>query len=132
MSAAQDFTLEQGTDIEILFTVKQLTNDLLPFNAITNPYIPINITSNSISMMLRTSYDSSTPVLTATTTNGKFVITNGPAGLFSLILDPADTFAISFKGDSVDLVYDIFIMDLGNKETEAFRGVITVLRASTR
>ena len=131
MATAQDFTFDQGTSIRVNFTVTQLMNDTLPWNAITNPYIPIDLSGSSIAMMARVTYDSPIISLNFSTANGKISITNAIGGLFSLILLPVDT-EIRFSGESVELVYDLEITDIASHITRAFEGTLTISREVTR
>lgn len=132
MAAVQNFSVDQGTSVKVNFTVKQLTNPNLAYNVITNPYIAINLSGSSIAMMGRLTYNSSSPLVNWSTTNGKIVITSAVNGLFSLVLLPADTTTVLFKDDSVDLVYDIEITDVLLAVTRAFQGTITLSREVTR
>jgi hypothetical protein len=134
MAAIQNFSIDQGTTTPIIFTIKQLTFNTLPWDAITNPYIPVDLTNATIQTMWRKDIDDYSPVFTATNISPDvhFVITNATGGVFQLNLLPADTTGIIFTGDSIDLVYDIEITDITGAITRALEGTITIVREVTR
>lgn len=131
-----NFTFKQGSSIKVIFTVERLTNDTLPYDEITNPYIPVNLSNNFIKSMWRETPDSSQAVITASTTygggNGKIRVDQPDSGEFELVLQPADTTKLRFKGDSFDYYYDIEIHDTEDAVTYPFEGTITILREITR
>lgn len=132
MAATQDLSIDQGSTVKINYSVNQLTNPDSAYNANTNPYIPINLTNTTITMMARTTFDSPTPVLSFSNTNGDFTVANAAMGTFSLTIPPGTTSNLRFTGDSIDYVYDLELKDNGNVVTRAFEGTITVNREVTR
>lgn len=134
MAATQNFNIDQGATQIILFTLNTLTDNTLPWDSITNPYIPVNLTGSTIYMMWRKDINDYTPVLTATSAapDNRFTITNPTGGAFKLTLAPADTTAIFFTDDTIDLVYNIEIVDVASDVTRPLEGTITLSREVVR
>jgi len=90
----------------------------------------LNITGYTMTMMVRTSYDAKTVLLSLATSDGN--ITNGGTnGTFTLYIAPMTTSLISFKGESLECVYDIEVRDTNSYCTRIAEGTFTLLREVT-
>jgi hypothetical protein len=118
-----DFVMEQGSTFRMVFLIKDANNEVFDLN---------NYTAE---MMFRKAYGSSTPVITATTSNGKLSILV-IAGQITLELEPEDTIGIRFSNrddESIDLVYDLEIIDsITGDVYKPVRGTATLVREVTR
>jgi hypothetical protein len=133
MATQKEMVVDQGSTHEEYYIIQQLTDPTLPFNQTTNPYIALNLTGYTIAMMVRATYDSASPVITATTTNGKITVPNAGSGQLLVTLIPTDTSIITFKGDSASYVYDIEITKTATgKVTRIVQGSFTISREATR
>ena len=110
-------TVKQGTTCDWAYIVKK-------------DNVAVDITAYSCSMMVRKTYDTADPLISLSVGAG---ITNGGAdGTFALHLAPADTSAITFKGDSLECVYDVEVTDGDGVVTRIAEGTFTVTREVTR
>jgi hypothetical protein len=118
-----DFVMEQGSTFRMVFLIKDANNEVFDLN---------NYTAE---MMFRKAYGSSTPVITATTSNGKLSILV-IAGQITLELEPEDTIGIRFSNrddESIDLVYDLEIIDsITGDVYKPVCGTATLVREVTR
>ena len=88
-----DFEVEQGATYKPILQWKNKDTG-----------VPYNITGCEVRMQVRKSQQQPV-IIEATTTNGKFVITDGPNGTFQMVLSSADTSLLTSK----EAVYDIEI-----------------------
>lgn len=133
MATQKAITVDQGSQYREQFTVEVLTDPLLPYNATTNPYIPLNLTDYEANMMVRTSFDAASPVLSFSTTGiSPALVITALTGIITLTIPASVTSAVSFKGEQVDYLYDLEITDVGGVIHRAGEGTFTIRREITR
>lgn len=84
------------------------------------------LTNHTARMQVRRTIDSTTPLITLTTENGRITI-NGAAGLISLSISAADTAALTSSG-----VYDLEIISSGGLVSRVIQGTFTLSLEVTR
>lgn len=128
-----DIAIPQGSDVYEYF---QLFVDELQT-------IPFDLSDYTAESKVRKTYDSSTPILTLSTSNNKIklgakiengiivddLLTNGGIALY---YTSDDTSAIRFTGESLEAVRDIELTDSNGITKRVLQGVITISRESTR
>ena len=112
MSAKFNLICEQATTFNFQFSVN-------------NDAVPINLTGYTGTMTVRPFVGSSTTTITATTTNGRMVIT-GATGTVTVTISAALTEAITAGRYSYDLV-----LDSGSVVTRFLEGLFIVTGAVT-
>lgn len=132
MSLRQDYTFRRGQSIKIVVTVERLTNDLLPYNEISNPYIPVDLTDSTAAMQWRVNADKSVVLTASTGVDGLIVIDQPTTGVINVIIPPAITEALNFRGESIDYGYDLEITDTAGTKTYPLYGTITLDKDYTR
>ena len=130
MAITKNISVDQGSNFTDTLSIEVLTNPALP-EGVSNPYIPLNLTNYTARMQVRSSYDSSVVVLSATTSNGRLVI-DAANGKITLKLLPADTSALIFKGETADYVYDEEIEDNLGNVLRVVQGAFSISREVTR
>lgn len=110
-------TIPQGADISFSVVLKVAG-------------VPVDITGCSAVMMLRRDFDKP-PVLTLSTANSGLVIT-GNLGQIGVIFEHADTSAVRFPGEELELVYDIELTWPSTLVDRVLQGVITLTKEVTR
>lgn len=104
---------------------------------------PLDLSGVLVESMIRLNYDSPTPILTLSSTNGKIIvgasIINGTIvndlpsrGGIAVIYDNETTSAIHFKGDVWEGVRDIEIEDANGIRKRIIQGNFTLTREVTR
>ena len=132
MALNKDIAIDQGTTKREVFKVSVLTEPTLPFDETTNPYIPLQFNNHTAQLTVRSGFDSPTPLLTASTANGKVELNEEP-GWIVVNFDPTDTIPIRFRGDSLSAVYDLEVTD--NNDDSVIRvvqGSFDISREVTR
>ena len=112
MSAKFNLICEQATTFSFIFSVN-------------NDAVPINLTGYTGTMTVRPFVGSSTTTITATTTNGRMVIT-GATGTVTVTISSALTEEITAGRYSYDLV-----LDSGSTVTRFLEGLFIVTGAVT-
>ena len=84
------------------------------------------LTNHTARMQVRRTIDSTTPLITLTTENGRISI-NGASGLINLSISAADTAAITSSG-----VYDLEIISSGGLVSRVIQGTFTLSPEVTR
>lgn len=114
------------------FILYQGTNDGLTFS-LTSNNVPLNLTGYDVRMQIRKNYDSNTTYFVASTllTVPNIVVTP-LLGKIQVYIYPDDTSVIPFKGDSLECVYDIEIIDNLGEVTRVLMGNVTISREVTR
>ena len=123
MSTQLSFTLDQGASLTYTFMVQDSVG------------AAFSLTGCSAVLMVRKVYSSTAPSITASTVNGKLVVTNAIGGQLTWNIIPADTTGIAFASpdnDTLDMVYDMEITNASGFVYKAARGTITLNREVTR
>lgn len=111
-SVDQNFTMWSGDTRRLSVTVDDGAT----------PPVAVNITGSAISWHLAKRLTSSTAILTKTVGVG-ITITNGAAGIFEVLIDPADTAALSG-----DYYHEAEIVLSGGDKSTVMTGVATIKR----
>ena len=117
MVTDNDITADQGSTIVVDFTC--YANDTTPFN----------LTDYDIVFTAKKSYEGKVEI-TATTDDGKIVVTNASAGQCTVSIPPEDTAKITTIGYSreIPLVYDLEITSPLGRVYKASRGTLTLIK----
>lgn len=89
-------------------------------------YEPYPLTNHTARMQVRRTIESTTPLITLTTENGRISI-NGASGLINLSITAADTAAITSSG-----VYDLEIISSNGLVSRVIQGTFTLSPEVTR
>jgi hypothetical protein len=123
VTLTSDFEVMQGTDASVVFTLKDTLGAVY------------DLTDHTARLHVRSSFGSSTILIDADTTLGNLVI-DDTLGKIIWYIDNTDTTAIRFNDaeneESIDLVYNLEIIDIAGKVSCPARGTITVYREVTR
>lgn len=111
------------------FTIEQGTTHVQDFIWQSDLGVPINITGYSVRMNVRDNvYAPDPPLFVADATNGRFVVSAGPLGRFTLALTATETAALNWKQG----VYDIELVSPGGAVTRVLKGTIVIDPEVTR
>ena len=127
-TVTKNITINQGATYTEIFNFEVLTDPTLPWNSLTNPYIPLNYAGYTARMDIRKTFDDASAVIQLTSTAG---IILGSLGKLTISLTAAQTAAISFKGESVEYVYDLELVN-GSTVIRPVQGTVTITRNVTR
>jgi hypothetical protein len=131
MAIEYNLTIDQNTNWQYQLQIQTLTNPALPWNSSTNPYIPVNIAGYTFEMNVAPDY-ATTPIITASSGNGKITITNGAGGLAQITLIPSDTATINFgtnaQSSTYEGVYDVYQTDNIGNDTRLYYGTFIINR----
>jgi hypothetical protein len=97
-----------------------------PTEADPSEYEPYVLTDHTARMQVRRTIESTTPLITLTTENGRISI-NGASGLINLSISAEDTAAITSSG-----VYDLEIISSGGLVSRVIQGTFTLSPEVTR
>lgn len=89
-------------------------------------YEPYPLTNHTARMQVRRTVESTTPLISLTTENGRIAI-NSAAGLITLSISAADTAALTSSG-----VYDLEIISSGGLVSRVIQGTFTLSLEVTR
>jgi hypothetical protein len=90
----------------------------------------VNVTGYTARFQVRKTFDSSDALLSLTTSSG--IAVDGPNGKFTLSLSPSATTDIAFKGEELEGVYDVEVVDTSGTVTRIAEGTFTITREVTR
>ena len=110
-----DIQINQGSDLDILMTYKD-PNDLA-----------VDLTDWTAEMDIRLKVDDVAPLIELSTLNSRIVL-GGVTGTINLLIDAADTEALSFKKG----VYDLELTDIAGKVIRLIEGKVTLTTEVTR
>jgi tRNA threonylcarbamoyladenosine modification (KEOPS) complex Pcc1 subunit len=97
-----------------------------PTEADPSEYEPYVLTDHTARMQVRRTIESTTPLITLTTENGRISI-NGASGLINLSISAEDTAALTSSG-----VYDLEIISSGGLVSRVIQGTFTLSPEVTR
>lgn len=111
---------EQGTTFTRVLLIEQ------PTIADPTVYEVYDLTLNTARMHVRRTIESTVPLISLTTENGRIII-DGPAGQITLVIDAADTATLTSSG-----VYDLEIIDDAQNVSRVVQGIFTLSPEVTR
>ena len=114
---------EQGASFARVIALEQPRT---PTEQNPSPYEPYVLTSHTARMQVRRTLESTTPLITLTTENGRISISGG-SGLITLSISAADTAALTSNG-----VYDLEIISSGGIVSRVIKGTFTLSLEVTR
>ena len=131
--AIVDVIIPQGSDVKEFFQLYEDAEQTIAFN----------LSGFTARSHIRSTYNSSTPLLILTSDNNKImlgakiendvIVSDDPAnGGIAIIYNSADTTAIRFQDEALEAVRDIELVDISNKVRRIIQGTITILREVTR
>jgi hypothetical protein len=97
-----------------------------PTEADPSEYEPYILTNHTARMQVRRTIESTTPLITLTTENGRISL-NGAEGFINLSITAADTAALTSSG-----VYDLEIISSGGLVSRVIQGTFTLSPEVTR
>ena len=109
-----NFSIEQGTTFRRVLTLRDGNGDL------------INLTNYTARMQIRQEVESTQPLLTLTTSNGRITL-GGVNGTVTWFISDADTAAFSSDG-----VYDLEIISGNGEVTRVLKGKVRLDQEVTR
>jgi hypothetical protein len=117
MTAAKySITIEQGATFNLDMTIYEADDITIR-----------NLTGFTARMMVRQKYSSTSPLLTATTENGKIVL-GGALGTVAVTFSAADTAALVVKKG----VYDFELVSAGGVVERLLRGAVIISPEATK
>ncbi len=122
MAVIQNFTVDQGSSLQVTFTLKNPDGSLF------------DLTGCTAELMVRQTYPAQT-LIDASTANGKLVIATPTSGVIVWNIVPTDTpETIKFAqttDDTVDFIYDMKVTTGTGEVYTPVEGTLTVNRAVT-
>ena len=110
-----DIQINQGSDLDIMMTYKDPSD------------LAVDLTDWTAEMDIRLKVDDATPIIELSTMNSRIVL-GGVTGTINLLIDAADTEALSFKKG----VYDLELTDTAGKVIRLIEGKVTLTTEVTR
>ncbi|RLC97600.1 MAG: hypothetical protein DRI65_19230 [Chloroflexota bacterium] len=110
-----DIQINQGSDLDIMMTYKDPSD------------LAVDLTDWTAEMDIRLKVDDATPIIELSTMNSRIVL-GGVTGTINLLIDAADTEALSFKKG----VYDLELTDTTGKVIRLIEGKVTLTTEVTR
>ena len=110
-----DIQINQGSDLDIMMTYKDPSD------------LAVDLTDWTAEMDIRLKVDDATPIIELSTLNSRIVL-GGVTGTINLLIDAADTEALSFKKG----VYDLELTDIAGKVIRLIEGKVTLTTEVTR
>jgi hypothetical protein len=114
---------QQGSSFGRVIAVEQPRT---PTEANPAEYEPYPLTNHTARMQVRRTIESTTPLITLTTENGRITL-NGADGLINLSISAADTAALTSSG-----VYDLEIISSSGLVSRVIQGTFTLSPEVTR
>ena len=114
---------EQGTSFARVIALEQPRT---PTEEDPSLYEPYQLTNHTARMQVRRTLESTTPLITLTTENGRISI-SGDSGFITLTISAADTAALTSNG-----VYDLEIIAANGIVSRVIKGTFTLSLEVTR
>lgn len=120
IAGSYNILCEQGATFSRVIYIEQ------PTTADPEIYEPYDLTDHTARMQVRRTMESSTPLITLTTENGRITI-DGDDGKITLSISAADTADLTSSG-----VYDLEIIDNSGNVSRVVQGSFTLSQEVTR
>jgi len=130
IAGVYNLTIEQGSTFGRLISIEQPN---LAADPTGQTFENFNLAGFTARMHIRRTIDTTTPMITLTTENGRIAINPNIAGTptrnneISLMITAADTATITTSG-----VYDLEIISAGGTVSKVIRGDVTLIPEVTR
>lgn len=128
MAVSSNIIIDQGTNHTRIYPIQVLTNPSLPYHVTTNPWIALDLTGYTARMHVRKDYDALTPLISLVSPTD--IVLGGANGKVTINFTPSMTDAIRFTGESIDLVFDLELVN-GEQVKRPVQGLFTILRNVT-